>query len=51
MWDITIRFKLIIHISFSFVLKSSFFITVVIETGSRTLLVLELFKVPAEEKV
>ena len=51
MWDITIRFKFAILISFSFVLKSSFDVTVVVETVSRIFLVLELFEVPSEEKV
>ena len=51
MWDITIRFKFVILISFSFVLKLFFVVTVVIETGSRIFLVLELFEVHSEEKV
>ena len=51
MWDITIRFKFVILISFSFDLKLFFVVTVVIETGSRIFLVLELFEVHSEEKV
>ena len=51
MWDITIRFKFAIFISFNFVSRSSFDVTVVIETGSRMFLVLEVFEVPSEEKV
>ena len=39
MWDITIRFKFVILISFSFVLKSPFVVTVVVESGSRAFLV------------
>ena len=50
MWDITMRFQFAILISFSFVLKSFFDVTLVIEAGSRIFLVLEVFKVPSEEK-
>ena len=41
----------IILISFSFVLKSFFVMSVVIETGSHIFLVWELFEVPLEEKI
>ena len=45
------RFRSVILISFSFVLKSLFAVTVLIETGSPIFLILELFEVPSEEKV
>ena len=45
------RFRFVILISFSFVLKSLFVVTVLIETGSPIFLILELFEVPSEEKV
>ena len=45
------RCKFVILISFSFVLKSSFVVTVIIDTGSHIFLVLELFEVPSEEKL
>ena len=45
------RFKFVIVISFSFVLKSPFVVTVLIETCSRIFIVLESFQVPSEEKV
>ena len=51
MWNITIRFKFVILISYSFVLKSSFVVTVVIKIGSRIFLVWQLFEVPSEEDV
>ena len=44
------RFRFVILISFSFALKSSFVVTVLIETGSRIFIILELFEVPSEEK-
>ena len=40
------RFKFVILISFSFVVKSSFDVTVLIVTGSGIFLVLELLEVP-----
>ena len=46
MWDITMRFKFAILISFSL-----FVVTVIRETGSRTFLVLELFEVSSEGKI
>ena len=51
MWDITMQFQFATLISFSFVLKSFFVVTMVIEAGSRIFLVLEVFEVPSEEKV
>ena len=45
------RFRFVFLKSFSFVLKSLFVVTVLIETGSPIFLILELFEVPSEEKV
>ena len=45
------RFQFATLISFSFVLKSFFDVTMVIEAGSHIFLVLEVFEVPSEEKV
>ena len=52
MWDIAIRFKFVMYsYILQLFLRLSFVVTVVIETGSRIFLVLELFEVPPEEKV
>ena len=52
MWDITIRLNFFYPCTLHFFLKSSFVVTVVIETDCRLFLVLELLlEVPSEEKV